>query len=92
LDNAGVPSNFQWDFGHLLGRNPIIDHARRQNLQFNCPPTLAVGLNGSGTLWWSPNLGSGGEYQVDGLAYNSVPAEDTVPELPGFEDREIWGY
>jgi hypothetical protein len=22
-----------------------------------------VGVNGSGTLWWSPDLGSGGEYQ-----------------------------
>ena len=21
-----------------------------------------VGVNGSGTLWWSPDLGSGGEY------------------------------
>jgi hypothetical protein len=35
-----------------------------------------VGVNGSGTLWWSLNLGSGGEYQMDSLAYNSVPAED----------------
>lgn len=25
-----------------------------------------VGVNGSGTLWWSPNLGSGGEYQLPG--------------------------